>query len=791
MIKNILKLEEFGIFYDFLWGELPHFKKFNLIYGWNRSGKTTVSRVFASCEKKCVYDIDKFKQYPENGEFELQTHDDTTIKNIDVAGNNLPIKVFNQDFIDDNISFNSSNSCKPIVYISEEDIETKKKFELLKANTEPLLQKYQNTKNEKDGSVKIEDNFRISVAQTITQLLTDKTNRDRYYSYDKSKVKEKIYEIGIDNFTHKILSDEGRNKYEAINKSEPKKNQIALPKLTLVDFTLLFTRVKSLLDKKVVSELLERLKDPDDKDGGLDEELNNWVKQGFNIHKTKNQFKKCLFCENDLNNNFFDSLARHFSKDYEDLHNSIEFLIKNIKKERTVNISEKNIELYLDIRNDYEDKAKEYNELVKKQNNWLDYSEIWLEQKYKNPFDPDIPEMAETPENYTNLLNKIIDELNEIILKHNLRVKNHNTEVVNAREKLELHSIAVALSEQDYKKMGDEVREAEKKEKEALETMKKNNCEISELEKQTSNIGKAIEKINKHLMEFFGRTEIILELDDDKKGYTLKRNGKLARNLSEGEKTAIAFSYFIVKVEEKEFNIEEGIIFIDDPISSFDSNFIYHSFSLISTHFKEPGQLFVSTHNFQLFNLLKDWFNKKNERATYKNNKLKENGQQEKPMPCEFYMVENFIDSDIRKANIVELNNTLRNYKSEYHFLFCLLNKFKDDDYKYVDFYTIGNVARRFFDIFADFKIPDSRNQKGKMDAIVKELNAGKNDNEKISDTYLNKAYKLVNEFSHNSDPTSMIEHKDKSESKDAINILLDIVKESDPKHYEILEKNL
>jgi len=46
----------------------------------------------------------------------------------------------------------------------------------------------------------------------------------------------------------------------------------------------------------------------------------------------------------------------------------------------------------------------------------------------------------------------------------------------------------------------------------------------------------------------------------------------------------------------------------------------------------------------------------------------------------------------------------------------------------------------------------------------------------------------LVNELSHNSDPTSTIEHKDKSESK--IQILLNIGKESDPKQYEILEKN-
>ncbi len=55
MIAKISKLKNFGIFHDFSWkAELPEFQRFNLIYGWNRSGKTTVSRVFASCERKCV-----------------------------------------------------------------------------------------------------------------------------------------------------------------------------------------------------------------------------------------------------------------------------------------------------------------------------------------------------------------------------------------------------------------------------------------------------------------------------------------------------------------------------------------------------------------------------------------------------------------------------------------------------------------------------------------------------------------------------------------------------------------
>ncbi|MEI7579498.1 MAG: AAA family ATPase [bacterium] len=781
MITKIQKLKNFGIFHDFSWfSAVPEFKKYNLIYGWNRSGKTTISRVFASCQKRCVYDKDNFKQYPENGEFEIKIDDGTTVKNTDVETNVLPIKIFNQDFIDENISFDPADSCNPIVYVSEEDIESKKQLGQSKLDKVILGKTYEQAKKDKSAKEETKNTFLIGLGREIANILFDK-------SYNKTKVENRINSIGVDNFLDKVLSDDDKKKYETISKSAPEKNQITLLKLTPVNFALLFTRVKSLLGKKVVSELLERLKDPEDKDGGLDEELNNWVKQGFDIHKTKNQFKKCLFCENDLNHNFFDSLSRHFSKDYEDLQNSIKFLINDLKKEKVFTISEKNIELYFDLRNSYEDKAKEYNKIIKKQNDWLNHSEIWLEQKYQNPFDPDIPEMVTTPEDYTNLLNNIINELNEIISKHNLRVKNHNTEVISSRDKLELHSIAVALSGQDYKKMGDEVTGAEKKEEEIFEAFNKNNSEISELEKQTSNIGRAIKDINNHLKEFFGREEIMLELDVNKKGYMIKRDQQPAKNLSEGEKTAIAFSYFVVKVGEGDFDKTKGIIFIDDPISSFDSNFIYHCFSMISNHFKDVGQLFISTHNFQLFNLVKEWYINKTNSIKKDNEKLKSENKLEKPIPCEFFMVENYTEIGTRKAKIIELDRTLKNYKSEYHFLFAKLKEFSEkQDSKYEDFYTIGNMARRFFDIFADFKIPSTGDQKSKMDVLIKNINYQK---EIINSVDAGKAYKLVNEFSHNSDPTSTIEHKDKSEVKEAIGILLRIIKEVDPSHYKYLNK--
>ena len=229
---------------------------------------------------------------------------------------------------------------------------------------------------------------------------------------------------------------------------------------------------------------------------------------------------------------------------------------------------------------------------------------------------------------------------------------------------------------------------------------------ISRIEKETSNIGQAVLKINNYLEEFFGRKEIQIELDNEKKGYVIKRDAEIAKNLSESEKTAIAFTYFIVKCQEKGFSIKDGIIFIDDPISSFDSNFIYHCFSLIKNKFGTASQLFITTHNFEFFNLIKDWLEQKNRSVERDNNKISEKTKK-KPLPSEFFMIENIIENEKRCGLIVQLEKTLRKFKSEYHFLFFRLNQFVNNPLpEYADFYIIGNIARRFLEIYVNFKIP-------------------------------------------------------------------------------------
>ncbi len=775
MIKKIVKTSKFGIFRDFCWdSSTPDFKKFNLIYGWNKSGKTTLSRIFSSCEKKSI----EFVQYPKDGEFEIVTETGSSVKHSGCKDCTLQVKVFNKDFVDDNVSFDPTNPSNPIVYVSEEDIESSKRLKELKDKIPTLGDALQLARKEKTKCESAETKFRVSTAQIVKTTVGSMQNKDKYYAYDKASVKKKIESVGVDNFKKldEVTFDTNKN---LIN-SEAADKQTLFSKYSLSfshdgkiisSFSGVYEEVASVLSKKIVAETIERLKnDPD---------LNSWVQRGFDLHKTKEEKDKCLFCQNNLGEGFLESLAKHFSDDYGNLQKEIVALIPKIDVLKKNILSEANEKLYPDLQTGYTEEIKKLNITIKKINDWIDVVNIKLQEKSDNPMlTIDSPE---EPEEFATSYNQSIKILNGIITKHNTQSDNHTKEVGTAKEVLESHLIANAIDDLGYKKTLEDFVSSIKSESDTQKLFDDNNSEISVLEKKTSNIGGALRAINEHLEDFFGRKEIELELDNTKKGYVIKRDGDIATNLSEGERNAIAFSYFIVKTSEKGSKISDTIIVVDDPISSFDSNFIYHSFSLIKNHFKDAKQLFISTHNFEFFNLIKDWLEQKNSKVESSNKKLKDGDK--KPLPAEFFMIENVIKSDKRCAAIKPLEETLRRFRSEYHFLFARLNQFTNDTSpNYADFYTIGNIARRFLEIYVNFKIPTTGDLASKV---------GKLNTPTVSVTDKDKVYKLINEFSHGLDPATTIQHKDKSESQTAIKILMKMVEESDKNHYDSLLSNL
>src|SRR3990167_7771449 len=97
MIARTSKIKDCPSFVDFRSGtDLPEFKKYNLIYGWNGSGKTSFSRVLRSFELG-----ENYYTHPERvPEFEFKLKNGNSINQANLTA--FPnIRVFNKDFIDD------------------------------------------------------------------------------------------------------------------------------------------------------------------------------------------------------------------------------------------------------------------------------------------------------------------------------------------------------------------------------------------------------------------------------------------------------------------------------------------------------------------------------------------------------------------------------------------------------------------------------------------------------------------------------------------------------------------
>ncbi len=105
MIEHI-DIPNVGSFKNFVWNNsirdsgnnIAKFKKLNIIYGRNYSGKTTLSRIFRSLQAGIL--PDKY----ENPAFTVST-DSGTITQTQIPTANHHIRVYNGDFIDDHLGF--------------------------------------------------------------------------------------------------------------------------------------------------------------------------------------------------------------------------------------------------------------------------------------------------------------------------------------------------------------------------------------------------------------------------------------------------------------------------------------------------------------------------------------------------------------------------------------------------------------------------------------------------------------------------------------------------------------
>ena len=708
MLTKLKKIKKLGIFSDFTWGtSLQIFGRFNLIYGWNGSGKSTLATFFAGLPVGSVASCPEL-------EYEIETEDGTVVKN----GKPFPakIRVFNRDYVANNVH-TVSGKAKPILILG---VENKKIADEIVSDETALAAKSGQMKKleEEVGDADTrKDKIFSDIAKTIGMNTSGlaarnyrKPDAERDFAALPGKAQLDDAEVAAN-----VLVLKQQEKPDVPERATPrlsfrKEEKDLADVLGAVEAT-----GESLCAQTVESRLVERLRQNPD--------IANWVEHGITLHKT-HASKTCEFCDQALPPSRIGVLAAHFNEADKRLKDDIDGLLQVLAHAeqlvRGLQLPDK-ANLYDELQGNYQSTVDKFTVAKSALLKQIDVFRAHIEAK-----------KAKTTESVS--LEAGLDGTDVLAGFHaaNVEIKKHNEKTANftaakdaARTKLETHYLSTIYDEIKglEKKITDnelEVNKISNGDKQVAgdlgivgltERIKTNRAKIS-------SSHKGCQEINSALKTFLGRDELQFEVE--KEGYVLMRGKKFAVNISEGEKTAIGFVHFVIHLKDQDFDPANGIVVVDDPVSSLDANSIFQAFSFLKNSVKDAQQVFLLTHNFDFLRLLINWISHSKQKPGY-------------------YMIKNaYSASGDRSASMDVLDKLLREHESEYHYLFKLLHTFQSDG-TIESVYNVPNIARKVLDTFLMFRVPSSESNFLKMEALKPFFDENK----------LTAIYKFANHESH------------------------------------------
>lgn len=744
MIKKIKKIKDLGIFKDFVWAtQQPDFERYNLIYGWNGCGKTTLSRLFATLDKGSNAEFPTLR-------YEIVTDSGNYSEGFEYA---VKIKVFNEDYVTNNIEL-ISGKAKPIFILGEEN----KLIAAQISEDEGALKSLLADKKSQEDLKTVTERAKGNKFTDIARVIGSNSAGSSVRTYRKNNAEVAFAKLPA---KHQLRDDEVAKLTTAL-KQEPKRLLTAIsidhpddPALTVFDsIKESYTTAKTLAAKTVESTVLERLVDNPD--------ISEWVEKGLVLHKL-HKSPTCEFCGNEFSESRVGQLALHFNEADQEIKSEVD---------RVVNSLDRNLKIIqsiqdLDAANFYAEQQKDYTLVQERLANQKGILETELQHlkeqvKSKKQKTTEYLEVDECPD-FTPLEDSI-KSINEFISANNKVTNNFEEEKRLAQEKIEKHYLS---------EIYDDVKDLESE----LEAIDLKLSKIKDGDPNDSNVPgidslrgrikanrarinseeKACDVLNKQVATFLGHDELQFEVVSEG-GYLIKRNGKLAKNLSEGEKTAIAFVYFVVHLQDQNFDIKDGIVVIDDPISSLDSNSLFQAFAFLQNAVRDAKQVFILTHNFEFMRLLLGWFNHIKNKVGKKR----------------FLMITNKYSSEQgRTGNLVELDPMLKDYETEYQYLFKKLYKFKSDG-TIENVYHIPNLARKTLETFLMFRVPNGKSLHAKLEEL---------DFDEVKKAAI---YKFTNDQSHLTgggfDPSIVLE------TQNNVGHILEMIKTVSPEHFNIIE---
>ena len=770
--KDYKQHSQSGIGNDFNDGSI------NIFYGRNYSGKSTYSKIFQSIE---------LKQLPEKYgdiKFEIKLSNQIVIKSNEIATHELPIdcKVFNQRFIDDNIYLHNDNKLNSFqISIGSDTNEILKKIEDIRLNElkprNEKLSQIESDITEKQKKTKISKDSLDSKLRTTASKIKNLKNPSVVVGnkYDIRDIKEEFEKYSA-HFPVLPLQDDEKAVAELEKNVEQAKIRILEKninkpqKIDLVsfdknfNFTLFLENTKKLLSKVVsVSNILDEYKDSPDKI--------NWIKHGVDIHGDNPE--KCVFCGNSIDSELIKNLKLAFSDELSSLENELVLQSNRIKSEiqKLDAIPKTNKEDYFkDSLSDIQNINKEIENIIDNRKRVLETLESKISEKQRDIF-------SKIEINDLNWFDfsKIQVEINSLYDDTIEQIEQFEDRKTKSIDFLRRYYIVKGFPVSEFTKLSQEVDQLEeyinensKEQKKLKEEKEKFEQDIIELEGSLKSESEAAKRINMILQNSLVHSEMSLKSVDDEEGiyFEVSRNEERAYNLSEGEKSLVAFAYYIARLES--LSTEEKsktILFIDDPVSSLDDNNIFYIYNLIFCLLekKEFLQYFLSTHNLD--------FLKYTNRFSNKNKK-------------DYYLIEKIKEAENvpSKSYIKKLPKHLSNKVTEFVFLFEQIYRVAmedEDENNFSVFYNFPNNGRKFIETLLYFKYPDYKT---------------KNDDKIINyfgDENAPFIQRINNEYSHGEDRFDRTRNPiNTSEFKHDARIILGVLHRNDPEQFKSFLNN-
>lgn len=772
-INRLNKAVGYRIFRDFNWPSgLPDFARFNVIYGWNGSGKTSLSNLFRHIQRR---------QPLADGQVEILV-DKTRVAGADFGTAAMPaVRVFNRDAVDRNIFELANQQFPPVFFLGEDSVEKQRRIEELKKQLDAKVQEESGWERKKADAKSTLETFCSEEAKGIKNLLTV-AGGGPFNNYNAANFKADVQRLSTITPVPVVLTDDQRQQHLA-TKDGKAMAKVSEPSISFPDFSDLTARTQTLLARSVVSSVIAELAE--------DPTIASWVNVGLSLHTGPQTSGKCRFCDQPLPAQRVKQLEAHFNDEFKRFQSEVDTLFSEI--ESAQGFAERlrapaKEALYENLRPEYEKSLGALKQQAQMVRISLDVLLRALKSKRDEPFkhvelrtfitnqSPSGDPVSGVETFFQIAMTGLaalsaamgqtaFDQLKSIIARHNDHTDSFDAAVKGARDALAKHEVVKALPK--WTKKSKAVADAQEHAAMAREEAAKLKAEIAELEIQVRQHRRPAEELNQEIAAYLGRDELRFQVEQN--GYRITRGGHSATHLSDGERTAIAFLYFLKSLQGTDFDLKTGIVVIDDPVSSLDANSLFSAFGFMKQRTAEAGQLFVLTHNFAFFRQVRNWYY----------NLPGQNKKDTSKHPAQFYMLVTDFNNGYRTATLQLLDPFLHQYESEYHYLFKRVYEeaHKPSVQGLEAYYAIPNIARRLLESFLAFRAPD------KPGELFQKLGAVQYDVAKKT-----RIIRFLHTYSH-FDQVAEPDHDPSvlSETPAVLRDVLTLIQECDPEHFRCM----